>query len=297
MAQSAGQFLDFLGPDLDKVWNQEQALETQYSRIFNVRGLDKLYEREAKRGGFGAMQEIAEGGDVQFDSALSPVTRRYDYVKRGSGYEVTDKLWMNDLYGEVMKFEADLKRAADDDIEQFAFGILNNATTTTVSTGFDGLALASTAHTRLDGGAVIANRPSSLTALSLASLKDGRTAFKKFKDDRGRPYRSNPKTLWIPVDLEHTAEEILGSPDRPDTTNRAINAIRIDKLSWQSSLYITSSTFWALVGDKHDMNIFWRQRPKSDSDTKFKSDTIMRKITFMIGRGHGEFRGYYQGNS
>lgn len=293
MAQTMGQFLVLAERDLDKILHEsEEKLPTQYTRFFNVEGLDKLYKRDAKMGGFGPMQEIAEGGDVQFDTALAPVTRRYDYVKRGSGYEITDKLWKNDEYGQVMKMEADLVSAANDDIEQFCFNILNNATTTGI-TGFDGLALASTAHTRLDGGAVIANRPSSFTGLSLASYKDARVAFKKFKNDRGRPYNSVPKTLLVSVDGEYTAEEILGSPDRPDTTNRAINSVRKDGVSWESSLYLTSTSFACLIGSKHDLNILWRMRPKTKSNEVFTSDVIQRKITFEIARGFGEWRGIY----
>jgi hypothetical protein len=292
MAQTMGQFLTLAERDLRKIHNEDQTpYEAQYSKIFNVSSMDKLYVRDAKMAGFGPMSEIAEGGDVQFDQALAPVTRRYDYVKRGSGYQITDKLWKNDEYGQVMKFEGALRRACDDDIEQFCFNILNNATTTGV-TGFDSLALASTAHTRLDGGAVIANRPSTLTPLSLASLKDARVAFKKFKDDRGRPYRSNPKQLIVSIDLENTAEEILGSPDRPDTANRAVNVVK-GAVSWMSSPYITSTTFSALVGDKHDINILFRMRPKADSNVLWKSDTIERKITYEIARGFGEWRGFY----
>jgi hypothetical protein len=296
MAQTMGQFLMLAERDLRKIHNEEETpYEAQYSKIFNVNSMDKLYVRDAKMAGFGPMSEIAEGGDVQFDQALAPVSRRYDYVKRGSGYQITDKLWKNDEYGQVVKFEKALRRACDDDIEQFCFNILNNATTTGI-TGFDGLALASTAHTRLDGGAVIANRPTSLTALSLASLKDARVAFKKFKDDRGRPFRSDPRKLVIPIDLEHTAEEILGSPDRPDTANRAINVAK-GVVSWMSSPYITSTTFWALVGDKHDLNILFRMRPKADSNVLWRSDTIERKVTYEIARGFGEWRGFYLGNS
>lgn len=298
MAQTMGQFLTLAERDLDNILHEsEEKLPKQYVRFFNVEGLDKLYKRDAKMGGFGPMQEIAEGGDVQFDTALAPVTRRYDYVKRGSGYEITDKLWKNDEYGQVQKFEQDLVAAADDDIEQFCFNILNNATTTGI-TGFDGLALASTAHTRLDGGTVIANRPTSLTALSLASYKDARTAFRKFKNDRGRPFNSVPKTLLVSVDLEYTAEEILGSPDRPDTTNRAVNAVmKLDRVSWESSLYLTSTSFAALLGSKHDLNILWRMRPKTASNEVFTSDVIQRKITFEIARGFGDFRGFYLINS
>lgn len=297
MAANMGQFLLLADRDFSKVWfEEEQALETQYTSVFKIGSFDgKLYRREAKMGGFGGLQEISEGGKVQYGEAISPVTRRYDFVTRGLAYKITRKLWQNDEYAQVKEFERAMKRATDDDIEQFAFGLLNSSRTTTVSTGFDALAIASNAHTRLDGGATQSNLAS--TALSLASLKDGIIAFKKFKDDRGRPYRSRPNQLLIPVDLEYTAEEIIGSPDRPDTANRAINALRKDSLSYKSSLYITSTTMWSLLGPNHDMNVLWRNKPMTKSKEDFDTDNIHRKVVLDIGRGHSEWRDFFSGNA
>lgn len=298
MAMNMQQFLMLSEPDLDKIAHEEeQKFETQYTKIFNVGSMDGLYKREAKMAGFGSPQSIPEGGNVQYDEAIAPVDGRYDIEKFGLGYKITDKLWMNDEYGEVRKFEADLRNADMHHTEEYAFAILNNATSTTISAGFDGLALASTAHTRLDGGAVQANRPTVLTALSLASLEDAVIAYTKLKQDRGRPYVSKPKTLLIPLDLVLVAEEILGSSLRPDTANNSVNAIRMFGLSPLATPYITSSTFAALVGSKHDLNVFWRMRPKVESETDFDSSTIKRKIEKWLSRGHKEWRGFYQINT
>jgi hypothetical protein len=297
MAANMSQFLLLAERDLNKVWFEEETAEpTEYTQVFEVGSFDgKLYRREAKMAGFPGLQEIAEGAPVTYGEAIAPVSRRYDFVTRGLAYVITRKLWENDEYAQVRQFERAMKRATDDDIEQFAFGILNNAATTTVSAGFDTLALASASHTRMDGGAVQSNTAS--TALSLASLKDSVTAVKKFKDDRGRPFRSAANKLLIPVDLEFTAEEILGSPDRPDTANRAVNALRKERLSWSSFKYLTSTTGWHLVGPKHDMKVLWRNKPMTKSDTDFATDNIHRKVVLDIGRGHGEWRDYYRGNA
>lgn len=298
MAMTMTEFLMLADADLDKIWHDdEMPFESQYSKVMNVVNQADLYKRDAEMTGFGPSQLIGEGQNVTYDNAVAPVARRYDLVKRGSGYKITDKFWKFDRYGEVKKFEADLRRADEDDTEAFFMGIFNNATATTVSTGFDGLALASTAHTRLDGGATQGNRPSSLTALSLTALEDAVIAFTKFVDHRGRPFRSNPEKLLIPRDLVLTAEEILGSTHRPTTTTNATNAIRMFGLSPVVLAYITSTTYWAVMGGPHDINALWNERPKQDSEIDFDSDTIKRKVTKWLGRGHGKWIGYYQGNT
>lgn len=299
MAENMQKFLTLADRDLAEVALEVQAeLEPQYTQVFNIGSFDgHLYRRVAKMAGFDGMQEIAEDGPVGYAEAIAPVTRRYDFVTRGRGYKVTRIAWQNDEYGKLRSLEGSLLRAQRDDIEQFAFGIINNATATTVSTGFDGLALASTAHTRLDGGAVQANRPTVLTALSLASLKDAVVGFRKLKDDRGRPYKSEPSKIIYHPDLDFTVDEILGSPDRPDTANRAVNSLRTVGLSRLKSLYITSTTFWALAGAKHDMNVLWRTKPEQKTDTDFDTQTIKRITFFDIGRGHSEWRDFWLGNS
>lgn len=299
MAMTMAEFQRLADPDLDNIWHEDDELyEEQYSKVFNVESLDKLYRIDAEMAGFGPMIEISEGANVTYDEAISPRTRRYDIAKFGLGYKVTDKFWKNDMYGEVMQFEADLRRADADHSETYFFALLANATTTTVSTGFDALALASTAHVRLDGGATQANRPTSLTALSLTALEDAAIAFTKFKDERGRPFRSNPRTLLTGLDLVLVANEILGSSMNPTTANNATNALaNVFSISAMATPYITSTTYWSLLGDRHDVNAIWRERPVQDSEIDFDSDTIKRKSAKWMARGHGRWFGYYQGQT
>lgn len=295
MAMTMAEFRTLADADLDAIWFEEQPeLEEQYSKVMNIVTQDDLYKRDAKLAGFGDFENISEGNDVQYDEAISPVTRRYDLVKRGRGYKITDKLWKFDRYREVEEFERALMRADRTDTERFFMGVFNNADNTTISSGFDGLSLANTAHTRLDGGATQANRPTSFTALSLTSLHDAIIAFRGLLDDRGRPYNSRPDTLLIHPDLIITAEEILGSAMRPDTANNATNAVRRFNLSIAENFYLTSTTYSALVdSDGHDLNALWNQRPETGSEEDFDSDTIKRKVTKWMGRGHGEWRGFY----
>lgn len=299
MAMTVQEFRRLADPDLDKIWHEDDELyEEQYSKVFNVRSLDELYMIEAEMAGFGSPTEISEGANVTYDEAIAPRERRYDISKYGLGYKVTDKLWKNDRYAEVAQFEADLRRADADHTETYFFSLLANATGTTVSAGFDGLALASTAHVRMDGGPVQANRPTTLTALSLTSLEDAAIAFTKFKEERGRPFRSSPRTLLTGLDLVLVANELLASDMNPTTANRATNALKnVFSISPMSTPYITSATFAALIGDQHDINAVWRERPVQSSETDFDSDTMKRKTTKWVSRGHGRWMGFYLVNS
>lgn len=299
MAMNMAEFRRLADPDLDAIWfENETELEEQYSKVMKVVGQPDLYSIEAQMAGFDTFQEITEGEDVTYDEAIAPRERRYDLVKRGRGYKITDKLWKFDRYREVEQFERALMRADRADTEKYFMGLFNNATATTVSTGFDGLALASTAHVRMDGGAVQANRPTVLTALSLTALQDAYIAFRQLLDERGRPYDTRADTLLIRPDLIITAREILESQLDPNTANNTVNVVNSLGLKLVENFYLTGSTFWALMDSMgHDIKARWNERPVTSSDEDFDSETIKRKVVKWMGRGHGDWRGYWQGNT
>ena len=165
MAMTTGQFLVLCeGSLISKIHHDDYPLRVpQYTEVFKVGTLDELYLEEAKMAGFGPLQLISEGGSVTYDEAIAPIKKRWDYDTYGLAYKITKKLQDNDRFGDIAKLERDLDRSVDDTIETFAFGILNNTTSTSenYNTGFDGLALASASHTRLDGGAQVEQRAQS----------------------------------------------------------------------------------------------------------------------------------------
>ena len=301
MPMTTGQFLLFTEPGLANIWFEAQTpIEEEFSRYLNIDRFKKLVKTDAKMAGIGSLQQIAEGGEVTFDEMIAPITKDYNAIEEGLGYKITRKLQRKELYGQVAKFERALRRSSQDAIEIYAHDILNRATNTTFtdgtsSTGFDGLALASTAHTRLDAGATQSN--SLAAALSLANLQTARLRFKQFRDDRGRPVRMEMSSLLLVSDLWPDAVELLESTMRPDTANNAINVVNRFGLNILESQYVTGTTFWSIFGTAHDVNFVWDFNPIVTSDEEFLTGNILRKVIQGYGRGHGEWRGFLLGNS
>lgn len=298
MAMTLGQFRTLTEPGLSNIWfNSWPPRPEEYSRIMNIRDMEKAKVEDAKMAGFGNLQSISEGQAVTYDEAIAPVTRTYDFTKFGLGYKITEEFKDFELYGQVENMERELMQSSQNHIETHAHEVFNNATNTTISAGFDGLSLANTSHTRLDGGPTQQNRPSTLADLSLTSLLDGVTRFEEWDNDRGHPIIAVPEALLIPPALRPTAIELLGSDMRPDTANNATNAVTRWDLDIIVSHYLTTDTFWALIGDSHDINWFWYKRPTTSSEVDFDTDTIKRKVKQGYARGHGEWIGYYQGQT
>ena len=153
MAVTAAGFSLFLEPKLSNIWHDAFPPEmSKFDKYCNIRDMNKNTITDAQLAGFGPLQNQPDNAPVIYDDPIAPREKAYTYAVRALGYKIHERIWMNDLYGEVEKFEEDLRDSARDDVETAAASILNNAFGTT-NTGFDGLQLCSTAHTRMDGGA------------------------------------------------------------------------------------------------------------------------------------------------
>ena len=295
MAVTAAEYASFLEPKLSNVWHDSFSIEeSKFGRVFNMRDMNKNTVTDALMAGFGALQPQLDGAEVVFDDPIAPSEKEYTYIVRALGYRVQERMRTNDLYGEIDRLERDLMDSAKDDAEQSAWGVFNNGFTTT-NTGFDALALFSTAHTRLDGGANQANRPSTDEALSLSALHNMVITMKKWVNHRGRPRVHNPKWLIIPSDLIITAAQLLDSKLQPGTANNDDNVIRNFNLQVLEVEHLndTSSTAWFATADRHDLNWFWRFRPQTGMEVEFKTETILRKVRQAYAFGFGMWEGVY----
>ena len=155
-----------LEPKLSAIWND--ALERrplQWTKWLNVRSTKKATVTDFNLTMFGSLQLKPEGQNIQYDDWIPGNQKTYQPVRKALGYKITQEMLDHELYGQVDRLEKGLMDSALDDQEVTAALVFNNAFGTTnadgfSATGFDGLQLCSTAHTRLDGGANQRNRPS-----------------------------------------------------------------------------------------------------------------------------------------
>jgi hypothetical protein len=299
MTITRGQFIPLLEPKISNIWNEaypQRAVE--YTAFVNLRTTGKATVTDYKMSDFGSLRLKGEGESITYDDPLSGPQKTYTPVRFALGYKVTDEMLKNDLYGQITRLEKALIKSAVDGQEVTAAYLLNNAFGTTSAdgfsaTGFDGLALCSTSHTRLDGGAVIANRPGTDADLGVGSLQNGIIAFENIKDERGRPSRILPKLLIISPEDVFTAEELLSSEYKPGTANNDVNAVRKYGLTYMVSHYKTDTDAWFLFGDKTGVKFIWDVRPRTEMWEDKDKEVIFRKCVQGMFVGHDSWRGVY----
>lgn len=258
------QFLPLLEPTLRDVVNDQRfpRREVIYTRFYdNVITSSKAEESLYERAGLGDFEVKSEGGPISFTDPVSGTTIKYTHIRWSNGYKMTQEMLDHDQYDEIRKLEMDLRIAGQDFLEVEGHRILNSGFSTTSSngfkaTGFDGLALFSTAHTRLDGGATQANKPSSDADLGWTALSTAIQQFQLWKDHRGRRVLSRPKTLIVYPSDEPTARELLGSSLKPGTANNEINVLQ-GILELVVTPYLTDTDSWFVKGDLTDAYWFW----------------------------------------
>jgi hypothetical protein len=299
MTITRGQFIPLLEPKISNIWNEaypQRAVE--YTAFVNIRSTGKATVTDYKMSDFGSLRLKGEGESITYDDPLSGPQQTYTPVRFALGYKVTDEMLKNDLYGQITRLEKGLIKSAVDLQEVSAAYLLNNAFGTTSAdgfkaTGFDGLQLCSTAHTRLDGGATWRNRPNTDVDLSPTAVQNMLIDFGNLKDDRGRPSLIRAKTLIISEEDRFTAKEILQSEYKPGTANNDINALKDEGLSFMVSHYKTDTDAWFAIGDQHDLNFIWETRPRTGMEEDFDTEVIKHKVVEGFFVGFGEPRGFW----
>jgi hypothetical protein len=300
MASTTGGFASLLAPGLfDVLFNEIDHQPNQWVPVFNVYDSERQYEEELKVAGLGAMVSKPEGTNTTFDDPLIGNKVRYTHSSYGLGFRVTREMYDDDLYDVMNDMSMELGRAAAYKVEIDAWSILNNAFSASF-TGLDGLALCHVSHTRLDGGTVIANKPSTDADFSFTSYQAALDHFNTLVDDRGRPLVVSPSLIVLDPTFQWAAREILGSEYKPYTANNEINPLNMEGTDYLSCRYLTSARSWFCLAPPkqqrrggHDCKWFWRTRPETSDADDFLSGDALFKIFARYSRGFAEWRGVY----
>lgn len=292
-AVGRGAFAALLTPNLRKVYvevGKERPLE--YPLFFNVDDMPWNPVSDQQISGLGTMPSKSEGSQFVLDEPVLGGSVTYTAAPYGLAFEVTWEMWRDELYGVMEELTRELARAGRNRQEIDAWGVLNNAFSTS-SVGFtSGESLCATSHTGLDG-VVRSNRPSPDIGLSITGIQNAIVRFENMTDERGLPRLLAPSMVIIGPTNKFVAREVLGSSGKPYTTDNELNAILEDDLSWMVCHYLTTSTYWFMAASKgvHDLNFLWRDHQIFDSfDDPYTKNAVFTGYQRHT-KGFGTWRG------
>jgi phage major head subunit gpT-like protein len=193
------------------------------------------------------------------------------------GLKIQRKLVDDDLYGVIEALVKQMASVARYRMETDGVGPFVSAFSTTY-TVFDGLALCSTAHTFVSTSTTQSN--SGTSALSYAALEAALTAMRKFTNSQDRRMMNiMPDTLFVPVDLEPTAWEIINSQLKPGTNNND-SSFFYNKFKVRSSPLLFDTNNWFLIDSKRMKDfLIWQQRIPLEFNKDQDFDTYVKKYS------------------
>jgi len=284
-------FAALITPETTQVlWEEYKRLPTEYDRIYNMLGSQRNFETDSQVVGFGLTPQKPEGTPVTFDNAVEGFSVTYDHISYGMGYRVTKEMFDDDLSGKIRQLPQGLGSSSKESIETESAKLFNNGFTT--NTGGNGDPLFSATQT-LKGGSTASNTLAVAADLSLTSLEDAIVAFEDTTDDRGLRINQRALTLVVPSGLRYTAKELIETSLKPNTSDNNINPVNDLDMRHMIWHYLDDAKAWFLLGDRHFINFFWRQRPIFDSAMDFDTGDAKFKITYRFSTGHSDWRGVF----
>jgi phage major head subunit gpT-like protein len=287
-------FKDELDPSLRAIFFDRYDQEPQMMpEVFNVESSDRDAETDSATTGFGKLAETDELGALDYEDPVKMYRTVYTHKKYTKGFKVSQELVEDDQHNVISRMPKALAKSVVYTTEYYSASVLNNAFNTSYTSYGDSKPLASTSHTRADGGTAQSNASSTGITLTEDNLETGRLALEKALNDKGEIVNFMADTLVIPIDLRKTAVILTDSSMRPGTANNDVNVYEgvFRVIPWR---YITSTTAWFLMDkSNHLLNWFWRIRPEFKSDYAFDSDAALYKVRVRFSYGWSDWRGVW----
>lgn len=294
MATYRGQFPDLYLERLafleDVLFDEIDLEDGVVPSVVRIRETDKPFVRTTTVASFGSVPIKAEGAAVDYDE----LAQGYDKTYTPDTYELAFKTSKEALDDEQEEVVSDAARALGESLK-YTYNtdhanLYNNGFTSTTGSP-DGVVLFSASHP-LVGGGTGSNTFATQADLSISSLRDALNTIADTTDDAGKLIHWRPKVLLVPYELSWLAKEIVDSPDRPDTADRAKNVMKDEGLRVISWPYLTDADAWFLLDDASKINIrsYWREKPNVMHDWSFDESAFKVKIRARWIRGHSEWR-------
>ena len=253
--------------------------------------------REAELSPLGQLRELPEGEGIQFDLPVEGNDKTVYYTKYGLGFQITEEMMADDLFGNFKKMPKKLAKSAVQKQETVFWDLFNSGFTS--QTAWDGNYVFSTSHAGLKDGGSLANKPATDGALSETTLQAGFEYFWNLKDQAGMPITMEPWLLVTPVKLRWLVMKLWKTEGVVGSANNDINTVNPsqnpDLPGWKPFLsrYLTSDTAWFLIAKDHDMRFYWKKKPALESSDDFATGNALFKVTERMAAFVMNYQGVY----
>jgi|TARA_R100000005_G_C4964067_1_gene179610 hypothetical protein len=297
MAINRAQLVKELTPGLHALFGLEyDRYENEHEEIFDTETSERAFEEEVMLSGFGEATVKGEGAAVVYDTAQESFTARYSHETVALAFALTEEAIEDNLYDTLSsRYTRALARSMSTTKQVKAANVLNNAFNSSFPGG-DGKELCATDHPTV---ANIDQRNELSTAADLneTSLEQALIDIAAFQDERGLKINAQATKLIIPPALQFTADRLMESPGRVNTSDNDINAIRNMGMvsgGYAVNHYLTDTDAFFLKTDvPNGLKHFVRTPVATSMEGDFETGNVRYKARERYSFGFSDWRGIF----
>ena len=296
MAISRAQLVKELEPGLNALFGLEyKQYVNEAAEIFDTENSDRAFEEEVMLSGFANATVKPEGQGVSFDSAQETFTARYTNETIALAFAITEEAIEDNLYDRLAsRYTKALARSMANTKQVKGAAVLNNAFSSSYAGG-DGKELCATDHPTLAG--TFSNELATAADLNETSLEQALIDIAAMTDERGLKIAARGMKLVIPSALQFTAERLLKSKGRTQTTDNDINAINnmgAIPEGYVVNHYLTDTSKWFIKTDvPNGLKHFTRAPLKTSMEGDFDTGNVRYKARERYVFGFSDPRGIF----
>lgn len=277
---------------MTKPWPSEQGLIQEFIRGYQRKSIQPAIPKLENEPI--TTQKVGQGRTKDVYSTRFATGLEFTYEKIRMGLKnLNSAFQVSELLGDAMRMT----------LENYFITLLAEATNPACPAEmlcFDGLPPIDPAHVLLNGN-TYGNEYAAPASVSYTVLHDIISEFARIPTEDGTPYpvyRINE--LWVPVEEEANALEVLKSSLRPDIVQQAANvlssrgAMQLSPSGVKTPLYMPATMWFAVDGRKHTLTRYILEAPKVEGPfIDERTEGRWWKTTCWIGRAAWDWRGLY----
>jgi hypothetical protein len=259
--------------------------KSMWPELVTVKTSKKKKEEDAIRSGLGLPVKKGEGSAVTYDTQIAGAKQAWIHDVYALAVRITEEAVEDNLYElngggnaeDLSDIARDLGESLEENIEVYMARFFNSCTATTYHTTRDAAAFAATNHTRLDGSTY--SNKSTATDLTYTSFWATLIAAENQYNHRQQRIKKTVNKLWVTPQEEYKAREIIFSPQRPDTGNRAVNAYAGSGRNIKVNVWshMTDADMWVMQMEGRGIIFFWRRKTRFAREKDFQTGDMMMK--------------------
>lgn len=264
--------------------------ELEYKEFLNEETPDENPHTDFKMSGLGVTRSMPDGSTFPTDSPITGGSKDWETDPYALAFEVYYRFMRDEKYGVIDRMTKGLSRSDFVGREQRSVLLLDRAFNSAY-TGFNAGEALCQSHTLLNGS-TFSNAISGSPTFGVTGLQMAINIFDNQVDEQNLPAYTRPDQLVLGKSYRFIVDEVLGSSRKPGTDYNDINVLTTYGIRAMISHYLSTDTFWFLLGVKSEHDL-WRKVIEQGVMDVFDDPRTKNVVVTIWGddvTGYGDWR-------